>query len=86
MKQKNQNIFPGLRRMFTGIAAGALALIWWGVLYPELCFPQDTYDIICEEEGEIPADESYCRLLWADEEQIVIKSRLWEWIEQHKHQ
>lgn len=76
-----QNIFPRLKRVFTGIVAGTLALIWWGVLYPELCFPQDTYDVVYETESEeISGDESCAELLWADEEQIVVKSRLLEWI------
>lgn len=80
-----QNIFSGLRRMLTGIAAGALAFVWWGVLYPELCFPQDTYDIMYEMEEEGISGEDMCRrLLGADEEQIIVTSRLLQWIKQHK--
>ena len=80
-----QNIFSRLRKMLTGIAAGTLAFVWWSVLYPELCFPQDTYDIMYEmEEEEISGDEMCRRLLGADEEQIIVSSRLLEWIKQHK--
>lgn len=80
-----QNIFSKLRRTLTGIAAGTLALVWWGVLYPELCFPQDTYDIICEMGEEEISEEDMCRqLLWADEEQIIVTSRLLQWIKQHR--
>lgn len=82
MKQK---IFFQLKRMLTGIAAGAFAFVWWGVLYPELCFPQDTYDIMYEmEEEEISGDDMCRQLLWADEEQIIVTSRLLQWIKQHK--
>lgn len=82
-----RNIFSELRMIFTGIAAGAFAFVWWAVLYPELCFPEDTYDIIYEmEEENISGDESHQRLLWADEEQIIIRSRLLEWIKQHQKQ
>ncbi len=80
-----KNIFPKLRKMLTGLAAGAFAFVWWGVLYPELCFPQDTYDIMYEMEEEGMFQDDMCRqLLWADEEQIIVTSRLLEWIKQHK--
>ena len=80
-----QNIFSGLRRMLTGIAMGTLAFVWWGVLYPELCFPQDTYDIMYEMEEEGISGEDMCRrLLGADEKQIIVTSRLLQWIKQHK--
>lgn len=80
-----QNIFSQLRRMLTGIAAGALAFVWWGVLYPELCFPQDTYDIMYEMEEEGISGDDMCRqLLRADGEQIIVTSRLLQWIKQHK--
>ncbi len=80
-----QNIFSQLRRMLTGIAAGALAFVWWSVLYPELCFPQDTYDIMYEMEEEGISGDDMCRqLLWADGEQIIVTSRLLQWIKQHK--
>lgn len=82
-----RNIFSELRMKFAGIAAGAFACVWWAVLYPELCFPEDTYDIIYEmEEEDISGDESRHQLLRADEEQIVIRSRLLEWIKQHQKQ
>ena len=80
-----QNIFSQLRKMLTGIAAGAFAFVWWGVLYPELCFPQDTYDIIYEMQEEEISEDDMCRqLLGADGEQIIVTSRLLQWIKQHK--
>ena len=82
MKHK---IFSQIKKILTGIAAGVFAFVWWGVLYPELCFPQDTFDIVYEmEEEEISEDDMCRRLLWADEEQIIVSSRLLQWIKQHK--
>lgn len=80
-----QNIFSKLREMLTGIAAGALIFVWWGVLYPELCFPQDTYDIVYGMEEEESFGDDMChQLLGADGEHIIVTSKLLEWIKQHK--
>ncbi len=35
-----------------GLLAGGLAFVWWCVLYPELCFPQDTYAAVSGAEEE----------------------------------
>lgn len=89
---------PYLR--FTGAAVGVVALVWWCVLYPELCFPRDTYeavyetdevyeDVIPEADNENKESDSrasgvYPDILMADDEHIVIKSRLFEWLSQVK--
>ncbi|MCM1387919.1 MAG: stage II sporulation protein R [Bacillus sp. (in: Bacteria)] len=77
-----RNIFSRIRKMAAGMAAGALALIWWAVLYPELCFPQDTYDVIYDETKteEVCEEELFRQLMKAGGEEIVIESRLWEWM------
>ena len=31
------------------VFAGAFAFVWWSVLYPELCFPDDTYEVVYED-------------------------------------
>lgn len=36
------------RMRSAGLLAGVLAFVWWCVLYPELCFPQDTYEAVYE--------------------------------------
>lgn len=59
-------------------AFGVMALVWWCVFYPELCFPQDTYEIVDDE--DIVEEENYPDILQADDEQIVIGSRLLEWL------
>ena len=85
---------------FTGAAVGVVALVWWCVLYPELCFPRDTYEVVYETDevyGDIiyeAEDENkgsdfgrsgiYPDILRVDDEQIVIKSRLFEWLSRKK--
>ena len=83
---------------FFGAAVGIIALVWWCILYPELCFPRDTYEAVYETqendvlEEEIPGTEDgdietgkeisgvYPEILQADDEQIVISSKLLEWL------
>ena len=65
-------------------AAGVFALVWWSVLYPELCFTDSTYTQIIVMDGqEIEAEQPDCRdVLNAAGDEIVIKSRLLEWLEE----
>lgn len=71
-----------LRAAFTGI----IALLWWGVLYPELCFTEGTYQQVMTADGEEKAvnEADYRELLEAAGDEVVIKSRLMEWLEQQK--
>lgn len=87
------NVKEGLRAALTGGCVGMFALVWWGVFYPELCFPKDTYEVVYEwEEREADeADEAdemdaeICDgLLQADGEQIIVKSRLLEVLRRYK--
>lgn len=83
------------------VFAGAFAFVWWSVLYPELCFPDDTYEVVYEdadmaesggadrmkqnsaEDWEMLSEEEiFERLLQAEEEQVIVKSRLLEWLRQ----
>ncbi|MBD5444894.1 MAG: hypothetical protein HDR29_05010 [Lachnospiraceae bacterium] len=63
-------------------ALGVMALVWWCVFYPELCFPQDTYEVVNDEDT---VEENYPDILQADDEQIVIGSRLLEWLKDKKN-
>lgn len=76
LKEKilNQNNIKYLRLGFAGIAA----FVWWCVFYPELCFPQGTYEAVYEMEET----DSYS-LLQAEGDRIEVGSRLLEWIKQH---
>lgn len=72
-----------LRMTVTGALMGASACVWWIFLYPELCFPDDTYEIVYEtEEAEENGgkEDIYDMLMYSDDEQIVIKSRILEWL------
>lgn len=75
-----------IRGMVVSVAVGAAAFVWWSVLYPELCFPEDTYEIVYKDAGEdaeMFSEEEICAgLLQAGEEQVIVKSRLLEWIRQ----
>ena len=69
-----------LRAAFTII----LAFTWWGVLYPELCFTKDTFlKITVTEDGEsMPEEADYREIMNASGDDIVIRSRLLEWLEE----
>lgn len=88
-----------LRTLMTGV----LALAWWGILYPELCFTDGTYEKVTASEeladeaenenrrgdsgadGEAEREEAYdgsADILRAKPGEIVIKSRLLEWLAQ----
>ena len=78
-----------LRLGTAGIATVTAAFVWWCILYPELCFPEDTYALVQETEEEdigFSEAENYYDLLHAEDEQIVIKSGLLEWIRQHRRE
>lgn len=88
--------------------AWVMALVWWCVFYPELCFPQDTYEVVYDVETieetdndvendiensidvkiadttDIAIEENCPPILKADDEQIVIGSRLLEWLGKNK--
>ncbi|MBD5521929.1 MAG: hypothetical protein HDR03_12050 [Lachnospiraceae bacterium] len=64
-------------------AAGVMALVWWCVFYPELCFPQDTYEVVDDEDDA--EEEDFPDILQADDEQIIIGSRLLEWLDKKKN-
>lgn len=39
-----------------GVAAVLASFVWWCVLYPELSFPQDTYEVVYETDEEADAE------------------------------
>lgn len=78
-----------IRRVYCDIrlraaVTGVLALVWWGILYPELSFTEAVFqEILVTDDGERIVGETDCRgLLDAAGDEIVIGSRLWEWLEQ----
>lgn len=63
---------------------GMFALVWWGILYPELCFTEDTYTQVTIVEGEeVVVEQPDIRgILSASEDEIVVRSRFLEWLEE----
>lgn len=62
------------------------AFAWWGLLYPELCFTEDTFRQVIVEDGEVITVKEACyrEILDAEGDDIVIESRLLEWLEEMK--
>ena len=67
------------------------ACTWWSILYPELCFADGTYERVGADSGEETAvkgkgheaaEGGVSGILRASDDEIVIGSRLLEWIEQ----
>ena len=71
---------------FKGILLVFFAFAWWGLLYPELCFTEDTFRQVIVEDGEVIAVKEACyrEILDAEGDDIVIESRLLEWLEEMK--
>lgn len=66
------------------LAAVMFALTWWGVLYPELCFTEGTYEQIIVVDGqEIVSEQTeYMDILSATGDEVVVRSRFLEWLEE----
>lgn len=71
---------------FKGILLVFFAFAWWGLLYPELCFTEDTFRQVIVEDGEVITVKEACyrEILDAECDDIVIESRLLEWLEEMK--
>ena len=76
-----------LRMAAMGVFTVTSAFVWWFLLYPELCFPEDTYEIVYEEQGmeeEYSDKEIFNQPILSDEGKIIIKSRILEWIRKNE--
>lgn len=62
------------------LMACMFAAVWWSVFYPELCFAEGTCEAVQTAETENEAGQT--GILRADEDEIVISSRLLEWCEE----
>lgn len=67
-------------KMSKRLAVCVFAAAWWGIFYPELCFSEDTCAVVWTETVEkINAAD-----VWrASGDEIVIRSRFWEWCEEN---
>lgn len=65
-------------------AACVLATAWWSVFYPELCFTQETCEVISDADGRMQTEEIDAAEIWCSSgEELVISSRLLEWCEKN---
>ena len=63
-------------------AACILATAWWSVFYPELCFTQETCEVISD--SKVQTEEIDAAEIWRSSgEELVISSRLLEWCEKN---
>lgn len=67
------------------LAVSIFAMAWWGILYPELCFTEETFDQVVIEEDfqEMTEQEVYEHLLKASGDELVFRSRFLEWYEEN---
>ncbi len=57
--------------------------MWWGLVYPELCFMEGTYEIAAEpavsisaEQETLTDEDAFKELLEAGPEKIIVKSKI----------
>lgn len=62
------------------LAACVFAAAWWGIFYPELCFSEET---CVKVQSEFAEETDAFAAWWASGDEIVIRSRLWEWCEEN---
>lgn len=73
------------------ILVGVAALCWWSIFFPQMVMNRDCYRVL-DENGRPVAEESYraeapdwaevpayWEILEAEEEEVVLTSRLWEY-------
>lgn len=67
------------------LAVSVFAVAWWGILYPELCFTEETFEqvVVTEEFQGMTQQEIYGHLLKASGDEVVIKSRFLEWYQEN---
>ncbi|MDE6387874.1 MAG: hypothetical protein K2L82_08735 [Lachnospiraceae bacterium] len=90
--QNRKNICIFVKKVYNNLcfrtaAAGIMALAWWGVLYPELCFTENTcVQVIISQGQEIVLEQTdYQGILSASGDEVIVRSRLLEWLEQQKN-
>ena len=87
--QDRQNIGRLLRKGYQDLrirsaAAFVFAFVWWGALYPELCFADGTcVEVsVCDGQETVTGQADYSDIMDAEGGDIVLGSRLLEWLEQ----
>lgn len=67
-----------MRKKVKMLAAIVCAAVWWSVFYPELCFTEETCQVIQGTETDTAAG-----IMQAEEDEVVISSRFLEWCEEN---
>lgn len=67
-----------MRKKVKMLAAIVCAAAWWSVFYPELCFTEETCQVIQGTETDTAAG-----IMQAEEDEVVISSRFLEWCEEN---
>lgn len=68
------------------LAACLLAAVWWGIFYPELCFTEETCEVVAPAETQMDGmtEQAGAADVWyASGDEIVISSRFLEWLEEN---
>lgn len=72
-----------MRKKGRTFAACILATVWWGVFYPELCFTQETCEIVSDGETQAKQEIDVAEIWRSSGEELVISSRLWKWCDKN---
>jgi len=81
MKEKVENV-DGKMNIRQTLLLWMLTLAFWGILYPEFSLGRDVYVKYNEAAVRLQQDpqQDFWEILEGDSENIVIKSKLWEWL------
>lgn len=55
-----------------------MSIMFWGILYPQFSLTENTY--LCLHAQEANPEKDFFQILGAGEGDIVVKSKLWEWL------
>lgn len=67
------------------LLCGAMILCWWGLFMPRLLMNEDTVKVVVADESfecNIEDYDMYMEVLQADEDKVVFKSRLLEYLKE----
>lgn len=72
-----------MRQFRSFISLIFVGILWWGLMYPDLCFMEGTYETtvgisagLLEKQEEKTDEEAFKELLEAGPDRIIIKSKI----------
>ncbi|MBR3606078.1 MAG: hypothetical protein IKL51_00655 [Lachnospiraceae bacterium] len=60
-----------------------MSMMFWGILYPQFSLTENSY--LCLENRERNPEQDFFQILGAKKGELVVKSKLWEWLEEDNH-